>query len=119
MVSGFSPTDQAKAVQVSANGNIVTTDVGTANGRVFLNTSSVGAYVVFVRTRERLERRLGYRLATIIAGLRLLGIVRPFTVELKLDGEARRYRSALLFIGVGERELQLPAMGSLAGVGST
>ena len=108
------PADQARAAEVSAIGETTTTDVGTVNGRVFLNTSSVGAYVVFVRTRERLERRVGYRLATIIAALRLLGIVRPFTVELELDGVARRYRSALVFVGIGERELQLPAMGSRA-----
>jgi diacylglycerol kinase family enzyme len=84
------------------------------NGRVFLNTSSVGAYVVFVRTRERLERHLGYRIATVIAALRLLGRVRPFTVEMKLDGQPRRYRSALVFVGVGERELQLPSIGKRA-----
>lgn len=105
------PTDQAKAAEVSATGETITTDVATLNGRVFLNTSSVGAYVVFVRTRERMERHFGYRLATILAALRLLGRVRPFTVEMELDGQARRYRSALVFVGVGERELQLPSLG--------
>jgi len=108
------PTDPAKAAELSASGTTTTTDVATVNGRVFLNTSSVGAYVVFVRARERLERRFGYRLATLIAALRLLGRVHPFTVELELDGELRRYRSALVFVGVGERELQLPSIGGLA-----
>jgi diacylglycerol kinase family enzyme len=108
------PTDHAKAAKLSAGGTTTTTDVATVNGCVFLNTSSVGAYVVFVRTRERLERRLGYRIATVIAALRLLGRVHPFTVELNLDGQSRRYRSALVFVGVGERELQLPSMGARA-----
>ena len=108
------PTDPAKAAELSAKGTATTTDVATVNGRVFLNTSSVGAYVVFVRTRERLQRRFGYRLATVIAALRLLGRVHPFTVELELDGHARRYRSALVFVGVGERKLQLPSVGGLA-----
>jgi len=108
------PTDHKKAAEISASGETTTTDVATVNGRVFLNTSSVGAYVVFVRTRERLERHFGYRIATLIAALRLLGRVRPFTVEMKLDGQARRYRSALVFVGVGERELQLPSIGSRA-----
>ena len=108
------PTDKAKAAELSATGATATTDVATLNGRVFLNTSSVGAYVVFVRTRERLERHLGYRLATIVAALRLLGRVRAFTVELELDGVLRRYRSALVFVGVGERTLQLPSLGSRA-----
>src|SRR5204862_5836402 len=108
------PTDHAEAAQVSAHGITTTTDVATVNGRLFLNTSSVGAYVVFVRTRERIERRFGYRLATVIAALRLLGRIRAFTVEMELDGQPRRYQSALVFVGVGERELQLPSVGGLA-----
>jgi diacylglycerol kinase family enzyme len=108
------PKDPVKAAELSAEGATTTTDVATVNGRVFLNTSSVGAYVVFVRARERLERRFGYRLATVIAGLRLLGRIHAFTVELELDGQPRRYRSALVFVGVGERELQLPSVGGLA-----
>jgi diacylglycerol kinase family enzyme len=108
------PTDHLKAAELSATGETTTADVARVDGRVFLNTSSVGAYVTFVRTRERLERRVGYRLATIIAALRLLGRIRPFTVHLVLDGVARQYRSALVFVGVGERELQLPSMGSRA-----
>jgi diacylglycerol kinase family enzyme len=108
------PTDPVEAAKVAAAGTTTTVDVAAVNGRIFLNTSSVGAYVIFVRTRERIERYFGYRLATLIAGLRLLGRIRPFTVELRLDGEVRRYRSALVFIGVGERELQLSAIGSRA-----
>ena len=111
------PTDQKEAAELSAAGVETTTDVATLNRRVFLNTSSVGAYVVFVRTRERLERHVGYRLATVLAALRLLGRVRPFTVELELDGETRRYRSALVFVAVGERDLQLPSLGSRANNG--
>jgi diacylglycerol kinase family enzyme len=108
------PLDHKEAAEAAATGSITTTDVAYVNDRLFLNTSSVGAYVVFVRTRERLERYLGYRLATIVAAFRLLGFVRPFTVELELDGVAKRYRSALIFVGVGERELQLPSLGSRA-----
>jgi diacylglycerol kinase family enzyme len=108
------PTDQAKAAELSASGTTTTTDVATVNGHIFLNTSSVGAYVVFVRTRDRLERRFGYRIATLIAALRLLGRVQPFSIELTLDGQPRRYRSALVFVGVGERELQLPSLGARA-----
>jgi len=108
------PTDHREAAEAAADGEATTADVAYVNDRLFLNTSSVGAYVVFVRTRERLERYLGYRLATIVAALRLLGRVRPFTVVLDFEGKTRRYRSALVFVGVGERELQLPAMGARA-----
>jgi diacylglycerol kinase family enzyme len=108
------PVDHQEAAEAAISGPVVTADVAYVNERLFLNTSSVGAYVLFVRARERLERYLGYRLATIVAGFRLLGIVRPFTVELELDGVAKRYRSSVVFVGVGERELQLPSLGSRA-----
>ena len=108
------PTDHRAAAKTAAAGTVATTDVAFVNDRLFLNTSSVGAYVLFVRTRERLERWFGYHLATLLAGFRLLGRVRPFTVSLELDGVARQYVSALVFVGVGERELQLPAVGSRA-----
>ena len=87
-------------------------DVGMVNGRVFLNTSSVGAYVQFVRLRERLERRFGYRVASFIAALRILFQFRRLGVELEVDGETRIYRTPIVFIGVGERELQLPTLGN-------
>ena len=82
------------------------------NGRVFLNTSSVGAYVRFVRIRERLEKRFGYRMASAIAALRILFQWSLIAVELEVDGEPRIYRTPLVFIGVGERELQVPTLGN-------
>jgi diacylglycerol kinase family enzyme len=108
------PTDHREATKVAASGTVTTADVAFVNDRMFLNTSSVGAYVIFVRTRERLERYFGYHIATLLAGLRLLGRVRPFTVRLELDGVPRQYRSALVFVGVGERQLQLPSVGGRA-----
>ncbi|MDB4880353.1 MAG: diacylglycerol kinase catalytic region [Gemmatimonadetes bacterium] len=87
-------------------------DIGMVNDQVFLNTSSVGAYVQFVRARERLEQRFGYRLASFLAALRILFQFRRLGVELEVDGETRLYRTPLVFIGVGERELQLPTLGN-------
>ncbi len=82
------------------------------NDRIFLNTSSVGAYVSFVRLRERLERRLGYGIASLVAGLRLLVRMPTFRVTLQVEGETREYITPLVFIGVGERELKLPTLGA-------
>ncbi|HEY2026712.1 MAG TPA: diacylglycerol kinase family protein [Gemmatimonadaceae bacterium] len=87
-------------------------DVGMVNGHIFLNTSSVGAYVRFVKVREALEPRFGYRIASAIAAFRLLFTLRLAAVELDVGGERRIYRTPLVFIGVGERELQLPQLGN-------
>jgi diacylglycerol kinase family enzyme len=104
--------DSAAALALAVEGACREVDVGLVNGRVFLHTSSVGAYVRFVRIRERLERRFGYRLASALAAFRILFQLRSIAVELQVEGQPRIYRTPLVFIGVGERELQLPTLGS-------
>ena len=106
------PEDLDAAVRVAAEGTTRNIDVGEVNGRVFLNTSSVGAYVTYVRTRERLERRLGYWLASAVAGVRILARLRSIRVTLEVDGREREYVTPLVFVGVGERELRLPMLGA-------
>jgi diacylglycerol kinase family enzyme len=105
-------TDAAEALKLAAEGTCRGVDVGTVNGQVFLNTSSVGSYVRFVRIRERLERRFGYRVASAFAAFRILLQMRLIAVEVVVDGKPRIYRTPIVFIGVGERELQLPTLGS-------
>lgn len=104
-------TEAAEALELAVEGSCRDVDIGVVNGHVFLNTSSVGAYVRFVRIRERLEKRFGYRIASTLAALRILFQLRSFAVELEVDGKPRIYRTPLVFIGVGERELQLPSLG--------
>jgi diacylglycerol kinase family enzyme len=105
------PEDLAEAAQLATGPHVATIDMARVSGRIFLNTSSVGAYVTFVRTRERLERRLGYRIASLIAALRILATLRSFRVTVEVEGVKRSYDTPLVFIGVGERELKVPALG--------
>lgn len=104
-------TVAAEAVALASNASCRGVDVGRVNGRIFLNTSSVGAYVRFVRVRESLERSFGYRIASALAAFRILFTLRRMGVELMVDGQKRLYRTPLVFIGVGERGLQLPQLG--------
>jgi diacylglycerol kinase family enzyme len=106
------PTDLGKAALVASDGPVVGVDIGYVNDCVFLNTSSIGAYVTFVRERERLEKHLGYSIASVIAFAKMLSEIRTFSVTLELEGEKKTYRASLVFIGVGERELKLPILGS-------
>jgi diacylglycerol kinase family enzyme len=106
------PTDLTAAAEVAAGGAVRRADVASVNGRIFLNTSSVGAYVVFVRAREQLERHMGYRLASVLAAVRTLWRLHRFQIELEVAGERRTYVTPLVFIGVGERELRLPLLGN-------
>ncbi|HJP86300.1 MAG TPA: diacylglycerol kinase family protein [Gemmatimonadaceae bacterium] len=106
------PTDLGEAAIAAGNGTVLGADIGYVNDCVFLNTSSIGAYVGFVRDRERFEKRLGYTVASMFAFVRTLTDLRTFQVTLEVEGKARTYRSSLVFIGVGERELKMPTLGS-------
>src|SRR3954469_1908999 len=74
------PLDLKLAARVAREGRAIGVDAAAVNDRLFLNTSSVGAYVTFVRARERLERRLGYHVASFVAVLRLLFHLPTFRV---------------------------------------
>ena len=113
------PLDLERAAVVARHGSAAPVDAAVVNDRIFLNTSSVGAYVSFVRARERLERRLGYAVASLVAGVRLLLRMPTFAVTLQANGVQRRYVTPLVFIGVGERELKLPTLGARVAGGKT
>ena len=106
------PTDLAEAALVAADGQVVGADIGYVNDTVFLNTSSIGAYVTFVRVREQLEKHLGYKIASLFALFRTWAALRTFTVTLEVEGVKRTHRSSMVFIGSGERELKLPILGN-------
>lgn len=105
------PVDLGEAIELARTGRAQPTDVGRVNGRVFLNTSSVGAYVSLVTARDRMERYLGYRLASLAAALREFVTMHRFAVEITGPEGTRTFRTPLLFVGVSERELKLPALG--------
>ncbi len=101
------PIDISSAVQLALNGHATMTHVGYVNEHLFLNTSSVGAYVTFVRTREYLERKMRYLMASLLAGIRRLYHFRYANIILN----EKKIKTPLVFVGVGERDLQIPAMG--------
>ncbi|MEO6778560.1 MAG: diacylglycerol kinase family protein, partial [Gemmatimonadaceae bacterium] len=106
------PTDADEAAAVAAGGVDASADVAFVGEHLFLNTSSVGAYVVYVRLRDRMEKYVGYRLASLIAAVRLFLSMRPVALELEVDGKQRQYSTPVVFIGVGERETRAPTLGS-------
>jgi diacylglycerol kinase family enzyme len=106
------PTSHDDALALARTGAARPVDVGRVNDHSFINTSSVGAYVRFVRARERLERFLGYRLASVVGALQVLFRVRRFRVSIEAGGQLRAYETPLVFVGVGERSLGLPRAGA-------
>jgi len=106
------PTDATEAVAAAMGKRISAVDVGYVGDDLFLNTFSVGMYVGYVRARDRLEKRLGYRVASLLALLRTFLRMWTMSVELEVDGKVRLYKTALVFVGVGERELKAPKFGA-------
>jgi diacylglycerol kinase family enzyme len=106
------PLELEQAARVAVEGRPVAVDAAVVNSRLFLNTSSVGAYASFVRARERLERHSGYNIASLVAGVQLLLHMPTVRVLLEVEGITRAYITPLVFIGVGERELRLPTLGA-------
>ena len=105
------PENLAEAASLAHGGITRTLDAGRVNDQLFLNTSSVGAYEIFVRRRDRLEKRWGYTIASIVAGFQILVRTPVFAVRVEVDGVERVYRTPLVFVGVGERELRIPSLG--------
>ena len=106
------PVDLAEAVKVAGGTVTLAIDAGSVGDTLFLNTSSIGAYVAFMRVRDRLEKRLGYRLASILALVRTFFTMPLAAVELEVEGKRKIYRTPLVFIGVSERELKAPTFGN-------
>jgi diacylglycerol kinase family enzyme len=106
------PLDPKEAAELAATGTAQRIDIGEVNGRVFLNTSSFGAYVTFVRTRERFETKLPYLIASLFAAVRILFRLPYFDVHLEAEGQEKAYRATLVFLGVGERDFEAPKLGA-------
>jgi diacylglycerol kinase family enzyme len=68
--------------------------------------------VTFVRDRERWEKRVGYKIASFLALIGTWSRLRSFTVTMEVEGARKSYQSSMVFIGVGERELKMPTLGS-------
>lgn len=113
------PGDTAEAILLARTGTARSIDVGKVNDRVFLNTSSVGAYAAFVRTRDHIESAWGYTIASAIAAVRTWFSMHRFAVEVTGPEGPRVFRTPLLFIGVGERELRAPSLGGRVAGGAS
>lgn len=95
------PLGTQEAVRIIAAGHTRDVDVGTVNGRIFINNSSLGLYPHIVRDRDKQQRRLGrgkwYALAwaTLTAARRS----RLLNVRMSLDDGEQQCSTRFIFIG--------------------
>ena len=95
-----------------AGGRVREVDVGEANGRIFLNNSSLGLYPTAVEDREA-RRRDGRRkwLAAWQAGLTTLRRFPVNRVTLRLPDSALHVTTPLIFIGNNRYHMRLFSLG--------
>jgi diacylglycerol kinase family enzyme len=107
------PFDLRQAVAVLASGEVRSVDLGTMNGEVFLNNSSIGIYPFLVLERERRRHRqhVSKWVAMLMAVPRVLRNLPLFRLSVRVGNLAEACRSPLVFIGNNEYQLALTALG--------
>ncbi|MFC4561666.1 diacylglycerol/lipid kinase family protein [Nocardiopsis mangrovi] len=87
-----------ESVAAYRTGTVGAVDVGTADGRLFLNTASLGAYPAVFDHRERLRRRMGRWSAFAVAAWYALRRAEPTDVVVN----GRRMPIRWAFVGNGK-----------------
>ncbi len=101
------PLDVDDAIAVIAANHTRLLDVGTMNGRTFVNNVSLGFYPRIVREREiERERGHGKWAAFAIALARSWVRYRTATVHLVIDGKPVVRRTPFVFVGNGEYKVE-------------
>lgn len=97
-----------EAIETLLNARVEPVSVGDMNGKVFLNNISLGAYPEILERRESFYRRWGRRrVLAYWATLRtLMDLRHPLVLTATVNGEERRFRTALAFVAQSETQLE-------------
>jgi diacylglycerol kinase family enzyme len=107
------PLELADAIRTMAIGTRRQVDVGEVNGQLFINNSSIGAYPVMVRGRDRQRQRLGRGkwMAMFLAGLRIFKRFPLFNVRIHKNDGTLRLRTSFVFVGNNRYQVDLFSLG--------
>lgn len=106
------PLKADEAAQELVNGHQVSVDVGSVNGRIFINNSVIGLYPIYRAAREALERkqlgrsRIGQFFAVLGGIARVFWRLPHLRLRLVLDGREREIRTPFVLIANNEHELE-------------
>lgn len=102
------PEDTADKVRVLIEGIPRPINIGSVNGKVFLNNASLGAYASILERREDVYRRWGRsRLAAFWSVFSTLADTRkPMVLKVTVDGQVRRAKTPLIFVAANAYQLE-------------
>jgi YegS/Rv2252/BmrU family lipid kinase len=102
------PLDLDSAVQTIAGGHRLKVDVGSVNGRYFLNNSSLGLYPEVVADRDALRQRLGRTKWRAFASAAVTVFRRYPWLHVRIDvaGTELARRTPFVFVGNNRYEME-------------
>jgi len=95
------PISIAGACEVLARGQVAKVDLGLIEDRAFVNVATVGLSTLIALNLDSGAKRYLGRLAYLAALVRALALVRPFRVDLELDGVLHEFDSMQVVVGNG------------------
>ncbi len=95
------PLDLEAAARVIAAEQVRHVDVGQVNGHPFFNVASIGLGVDLTRALTRDAKRRWGRLGYLIAALRVVRRLRPFSAEIVLGSTVHKTRTVHIAVGNG------------------
>jgi len=101
------PQEVENAIDSICFGTARLIDIGSVNGKTFLNNASLGLYALILDRREGIYRRWGRsRLAAYWSVLVAMATVyRPLTMRVTIDGEEHRVKSPMIFVAASAYQL--------------
>ena len=101
------PEEVEGAVDAVCDGRTETIDLGSVNGRIFINNASIGLYPAILKVREDIYRRWGRsRLAAYWSVVVAMATVyRPMTMSIEIDGSREGAKTPTVFVAMSAYQL--------------
>jgi YegS/Rv2252/BmrU family lipid kinase len=108
------PIDISESIEVIKRKNTITVDAAKANGKIFLNNTSIGLYPKVVKHREAQMEALGRNKwkAMLFALVSMFKRFPLFKIELTVNGKILNRTSPVIFIGNNKYEMDLFRLGT-------
>ena len=101
------PEDAEGAIDAVCDDRSVTINLGSVNGRIFINNASMGLYPAILRVREDIYNRWGRsRLAAYWSVLvAMVTIYQPMRMRIEVDGTLQRAKTPTVFVAMSAYQL--------------
>ncbi len=93
------PLDINQAFKVIVAGKTTKVDTARVNGQLFINNSSIGVYPLAVRSRDKLESKIGKWPAALVGSVKAFSKLNLYQISLNVDGTVSQRTIPFAFVG--------------------